>query len=151
MPNEDVPDEAVGPDDDAPEEDAWPDDDAVYEYPEADDAQRRWQDHITAGLDDGSLKLTKRAGGRYDLGGACPRCGHPLSQVIYFGILAPGAGDFYVGDVPVHAPPPPPPDMASKVTVEVVCSCRKPHPERDEKKRGCGWGRGLPVTIERPR
>ncbi|MGH9121743.1 MAG: hypothetical protein ACRDYC_07320, partial [Acidimicrobiales bacterium] len=74
----------------------------------------------------------------YSLRGNCPRCGHGMSQVIDF--------EVYALQQEVSALRSGSPQLA----LDILCSCSDKHDGRGDGASGCGWGRGLPVTISRP-
>jgi hypothetical protein len=115
----------------------WPDDGAVFEFPGSGE-RFRWQTAIDEGLAAGGLVLRCDYGDVFVLEGLCPRCGHRMSQVVEFEVIVtrfrPGGGR-----------------GGGSASVEVVCSCGEGHSSRPAGERGCGWGRGLVVTVVRPR
>lgn len=118
---------------------SWPDPAAEYEFPGGDnDNEQRWQQEVNGALAGGALNLVHRTGAVYSLRGTCPRCGHRMSQVIDFAIYAPKEWTFGR------------PSRPGTLTLDVVCSCPDPHSGRGAGVSGCGWGRGIPVTIEQP-
>jgi hypothetical protein len=129
-------------------EEAWPDGDARYEFAGGrPGAEERWQEAIDTALDSTALRLTPEGGDTYVLQGSCPRCGHETDQVLEFRVIQRGGADLATG-----------PDRGIGVRTravetgrfDVVCSCGEPHAGRGKDARGCGWGRGLPVTVSRP-
>ncbi len=112
-------------------EEVWPDRSLPYDYPlGTPENQRRWQAGIDRGLAAGSLEMTPKGQDLYDLHGACPRCGHPLSVEIEF--------DVVFGIDPVGP-------RTGRYNVD--CTCDEKHDGRDDDRAGCGWGGPLAVSI----
>ncbi|SNR66834.1 hypothetical protein [Blastococcus mobilis] len=110
----------------------WPDRSVEYEYPASTEPNtRRWQAGIDAALADGTLQLSKKGRGLYDLHGACPRCGHDMSVEIEFDV---GMGI----------------DVQPSGRYNVDCNCDGSHDDEDDERDGCGWGGPLIVTIAKP-
>ncbi|MCA1702379.1 MAG: hypothetical protein LC808_03570 [Actinobacteria bacterium] len=115
----------------------WPDGDARYEFPGGvTDARKRWQNAVDEALAGGSLQLVPVSADVYDLIGKCPRCDHETGQSIDFGVILPYSG--------------PGVESSPIATFDIVCSCTEPHTGRQPGKVGCGWGRGLPLSLTVP-
>ncbi len=126
----------------------WPDDGASYEFAGGDaKALEKWQAQVEKSLEQGKLVLTHQFGDTYFLTGKCPRCDHSLAKVVEFAVRVPGGATrnaaFDVSTTSV-------PKRVDSVTVDVPCSCAAPHDGRSEKRSGCGWGKGMPVKLDKP-
>jgi hypothetical protein len=87
-------------------------------------------------LQSGTLVLVKDGAG-YALSGHCPRCQDLLTpQVIELDVLLPDR----FGGLRTDA-------GANLVEVEIVCNCDTEH---KKSSQGCGFGKGLLVSITRP-
>jgi hypothetical protein len=124
----------------------WPNGEALFEFVGGQpDARERWENAVVQALDDlHSLQLTPQGGDYYDLIGTCPRCGHHMKQSLEFSTLR--AKDMIVG-IASDSTPATTFQSAREAAFDIVCSCREPHDGRDADTLGCGWGRGLRVTL----
>ena len=131
----------------APED--WPNEEAHYEFAGGNAAAlEKWQALVEGALAEGNLVLTHQFGDTYFLTGACPRCGHGLGKVVEFAVRVPGgATKNSAFDVSTTSAP----RRVDSVIVDVPCSCSAPHEGRGEKRSGCGWGKGMPVKLDKPR
>jgi hypothetical protein len=129
-------------------DEVWPKNDCEYQFSGVvPGAEGRWQAAIAQALKtQGGLELKDHGNGFYDLVGDCPRCGHSMSQSLEWEIVMPR--DTVMGvSVSEGSQKKSATDSAS---FEIVCSCKAEHTDREEKVRGCGWGRGLTVILQRP-
>lgn len=119
----------------------WPDPNVGYEFAgSVPGAQALWQQALDEALKAKSLELYAVSDDVYNLHGSCPRCSHPMANSLEFTLVLPGGGLRAGSD---HA--------VTQGTFDVVCDCRGVHDGRpEEKKKGCGWGAGIGVTIRKP-
>lgn len=140
----------------------WPDPNVRYEFAgSVSGAQARWQEAIDAALKAKSLGLHPVSDDVYTLHGSCPRCSHRMASSLEFKVVLPGGG--FAGERMLaqrhggstrevtsairagsyHA--------VTQGIFDVVCDCGEVHDGRpEEKKKGCGWGAGVGVTIRKP-
>jgi hypothetical protein len=112
----------------------WPQPSVPWQYPgDSDEETGRWQDSINHALEAGTLHLEKVSYHRYELRGACPRCGHPLpSETI--------ATQVIVGVEEVSEP--------TTARTNIDCNCTGPHTDAPKDRLGCGWGGPIGVDID---
>jgi hypothetical protein len=106
-----------------------------YEIPSR-DQQTAWQQQVIDAIANKTLKWSHDEGTTWILSGKCPRCRDDgLSNVIDFRSI--------VGDRITESLAPTP----SSVQVEVVCTCTTEHLK---DRTGCGWGKGLEISLALP-
>ena len=123
-----------------------PDPDVAWDPPVATDAERaRWQAAIDAALADGTLELREGTTPLVStLVGACPRCGHPLTQTVERDVPRGFDAGGRTGSDGARRRP------VVEVRLNVDCTCSSPHRGRPDGHLGCGWGGPLPVTLDTP-
>lgn len=125
----------------------WPAEGAPYDFPDDAGAQDRWQAAVVQALEAKTLWLTHQGGDYYVLTGKCPRCGHGMDPLLLTRSVISSYVDSFT--VMVNGPLRAGGVVARADDVEVVCACTKGHDgRRDEKARGCGWGRDLAVNLK---
>jgi hypothetical protein len=106
-----------------------------YEIPTK-NQQAVWQQQVTEAIANNTLTWSYDEGTTWILSGKCPRCqDEGLSNVIDFRTV--------VGDRITESLAP----TSTSVQVEVVCTCATEHLK---DRIGCGWGKGLEITLAYP-
>ena len=114
----------------------WPHPSARYDRDAfGDESEGRWQSAIESGLEAGSLRLERVDRHKFDLAGACPRCGHDMRQYLPFRVVRQL-------------------DESNEVTgsgrFNITCNCDTKHRGANDDESGCGWAPSLEVQLNDP-
>ncbi|MGO9752911.1 MAG: hypothetical protein ACLP8S_05460 [Solirubrobacteraceae bacterium] len=118
-----------------------PEDKVEFRFPTKRDEVADWQGKVQAAIAAGTLSWSEtQDSGEWVLDGTCPRCKHQMSQLVVFDVILPDT----FGGAQLAAST----ATADAVDVEVVCNCSGEH---KKDTAGCGFGRGIPVNLQRPK
>jgi hypothetical protein len=110
-----------------------------YEFPTHDERDG-WERDVRAAIQAGTLSWHSGGGAQWILSGACPRCGHTTTQFVDLDVVIADAMNTTAFDATAQ----------TDLMIEVVCACKEVQPHKDGAQ-GCGFGRGLVISMANPR
>jgi len=110
----------------------------AYRFPPPGD-RAEWEAKVRQAIKDTHLVWTHLDDTQWILAGECPRCHHQMSQLVDTEVVVASAGITTYSYVIVD----------DRLRTEVVCNCDEPEPHKKDTK-GCGYGKGLLIGLDRP-